>query len=113
MSLDEVNQDLAGRFAAETGVQIDFIGLSGQAPREGTAAVICDLDHLPPGIVEKLESGWTEGTVVVHSYGLSVREIRAMRRRGVIVARRLTARLFARLPGAVGARRVALSPTFA
>jgi hypothetical protein len=107
MSLDEVNQDLAGRFAAANGLEIDCVALCGPAPHDGTVAILYDLDHLPPETLEKLKAGCSNGAVAVHSYSLSARQIRALRRRGVIVTRRLTGWVFARLRAAAAGRSVA------
>ena len=109
LSLDEVNQDLAATLAAGAGVEVDALTFRDAAPAGQFDAALYDLDSLPPAyrraLLADLEAGrWVE-PVAVHSYNLSARQARALRRRGVIVGRQLQSKLFARLLAAVAARR--------
>jgi hypothetical protein len=109
LTLDEVNQDLAQRLAAAAGVRLEVLSLRDAAPAGQFEAVLYDLDFLPPDCREALLADlraqrWIE-PVAVHSYQLSPRQIVALRRSGVIVARRLGRKVFDRLLAAVSARR--------
>jgi hypothetical protein len=114
LSLDEVNQDLAGRLAAAVGMEIDALSLRDPAPNDGPDAVLYDLDYLPPDTLRALLADLTGRVpacpVAVHSYRLSGRQVRELRRRGVIVVRRLGAGVFARLRAAMAGRRVNTGP---
>jgi hypothetical protein len=105
--MDEVNQDLATRLAAATGIRLDLVDLRDEAPpRE--AAVMFDLDSLPlthrqPLLADLLGGRWV-GPVAVHGYSFTEREKSVLRRRGVIVSRRLRPRTFVRLHAAIAAR---------
>jgi hypothetical protein len=109
LSLDEVNQDLAARSADEAGVELDALTFRDAAPAGQFDAVVYDLDSLPPAyrraLLADLGAGQLVEPVAVHSYNLSAGQVRALRRRGVIVGRRLRSRLFDRLLAAVHARR--------
>jgi hypothetical protein len=108
LSLDEVNRDLAMRLAAATGIWLELADLRDEAPHRG-AAMIFDLDSLPEdhrrAILTALLAGRWVGPVAVHGYGLSHRQVRALRQRGVIVSRRLRPRTFVRLRAAMAATR--------
>jgi hypothetical protein len=112
LTVDEVNQALAGKLAAAAGVQLEVVfprDAAGDGPFD---AVLYDLDSLPPidrqallaGLSARPAGQWA-GTAAVHSYQLSPRQARALRRQGVVVARRLQQATFARLRAAVSARR--------
>lgn len=109
VTLDEVNQNLAERLARKSGIELDVLALNGAAPAAPFDAVLYDLDFLPPDlcqtILADLELGRSIEPVAVHSYKLSVRQVWALRRQGVIVARRLRSAVFAQLQAAVAARR--------
>jgi hypothetical protein len=101
LTLDEVNRDLARRLAAGAGLQLDELTPRG-AGRDGHhGAALYDLDSLPADdrgrLLDALSSGWRDGPAAVHGYGLSGRQARALRRRGVLTTRRLSRGLFVRL----------------
>jgi hypothetical protein len=112
LTVDQVNQDLAGKLAAAAGVKLEVVfprDAAGDGPFD---AVLYDLDSLPPpdrqALLAELSArpaGQWAGTAAVHSYHLSPRQARALRRQGVVVARRLRPATFARLRDAVSARR--------
>ena len=101
LTLDEVNQELAGMLADAAGVELDATDFRDACPDRQFDAVLYDLDYLPNDRREALLAALTAGRmaepVAVHSYRLSVRQARALRQQGVIVARRLGPKLFARL----------------
>jgi hypothetical protein len=109
LTLDEVNQDLAGRLAAAAGVRLDALSLRDAAPHDLFDAVVYDLDFLPPeechAVLARLRRGRPTTPVAIHSYRLSPRQKGVLRRRGVIVARRLSRALFVQLREAIVARR--------
>jgi hypothetical protein len=100
-TIDEVNQHLAERFAARTGVQIDVCSFRDADAARSFDAVLYDLDFFPMEQRRDLLAGLLAQQriepVVVHSYHLRSEEARALRRQGVIVVRRLRPNVFARL----------------
>jgi hypothetical protein len=96
---DDVNRDFAARLAAGVGVELEPLTLRDKPGRFD--AVLYDVDFLPADergrLLAELSSQRADRPTAVHGYGLSARERRALRRRGVIVARRLCGALFARL----------------
>jgi hypothetical protein len=101
LTLDEVNLELARRLAARACLRLDeltFRDGDRTGPRDG---VLYDLDTLPEDyrgrLLAALAAGGRDGPVGVHGYALAPRQARALRRRGVVVARRLSRVLFARL----------------
>lgn len=93
---DEVNAADATRRAARLGIPLvvlDVRGIHAAADR-----VVCDLDHLPEsvkaGLLGEAAAGTDLSAVGVHSYHMTTREVKAFRRAGVIVCRRLDAALF-------------------
>jgi hypothetical protein len=104
-SIDEVNQNLAERFASRTGVQLDVRSFQDAAATGVFDAMLYNLDFFPPdrrkALLANLETKPPSEPVAVHSYRLSKRQAAALWRNGAIVARRLGLALFARLRAAV------------
>ena len=99
LTLDEVNRDLAARYATVAEVQLELLELRDDlAPCD---AVLYDLDFLPPDYRDRLLAEKTivrsDAPIAVHGYNLTAGQRGKLRRRGVIVARRLCVALFARL----------------
>jgi len=98
---DEVNPDLARRWAQMCGCQVIPLSPHDPLPNGDFDAVIYDLDHLLPPLRQQvlttLLSGPLHGPVAVHSYNLRQRQADALRARGVMVRRRLEREIFARL----------------
>jgi hypothetical protein len=98
---DEVNLDLARRWARRIGCQL--IPLSPREPLldDQFDAVIYDLDYLPSELrrelLASLRNDPLPGPCAVHSYNLKRREAEALRFWGVQVRRRLQPGLFLRL----------------
>lgn len=90
LSLDEVNTSLAGRLAA-----IRRDGLEVYWPKDGLPgaefeAVLIDLDHWPTPIGQVINALGPRRYLAVFSYALrGRRRIRALRRKGLAVFRRL------------------------
>jgi hypothetical protein len=100
VSPDEVDRAYAEQVAAEVGTPI--VGVREESDRqEEPAAVAYGLDHLPPedraALVERLKTEDAALPTAIHSYALDDRDAEALRKRGVLVGKRLDARLFKRL----------------
>jgi hypothetical protein len=109
LTFDEVNENLAQKFAKTHGVDLDPHFRSDTIAGPEYDAVLCDLDSLPP---DEREANLTavltyslSRAVAVHSYNLEAHQRRLLRRRNVIVARRLRAKVFGRLVAVVRAGR--------
>ncbi len=96
VSLDEVNEDQARRLARANGLELELFWPTQAVPPDGFPVVIYDLDYLPAGHCDRLPRRHA-GVVAAHGYNLTRRQRAALRRRGVLVARRLGARLLARV----------------
>jgi hypothetical protein len=109
LTLDEVNQDLAHRLAGAHRISLEVVIRPDEVARAAHDAVLLDLDSLPPDEREANLTGLLaslgNGPIAVHSYNLEASELRSLRRRGVVPARRLSAGLFRRLRAAVKVRR--------
>jgi hypothetical protein len=101
LTLDEVNEELAEKLAAQAGLELQVV-----YPRDDLLAgqfdtLLVDFDSLPPGYRKAVLSDLLIGKVAelgaLHSYHLRPRDARALRRRGVIVVRRLETEIFHRL----------------
>jgi hypothetical protein len=105
LTTDEVNQELALRWAAGQEAQLEVIWPRDEPPDGCFDAVIYDLDCLPPPLRQQLltdlAGGGAPWPAAVHSYALEGEQIKALLGRGVIVRRRLRATLFRRLSAAV------------
>ena len=105
LTTDEVNQELALRWAAGQEAQLEVIWPRDEPPDGRFDAVIYDLDCLPPPLRQQLLTDLAGGGALwpaaVHSYALEGEQIKALLGRGVIVRRRLKATLFRRLSAAV------------
>jgi hypothetical protein len=106
LTLDVVNENLAARLAAAAGLSFRTLTLRDPVPDGRGDVVLYDLDFLPADYRERLladlKSGRWSGRVGVHSYSLTRRLARALRRRGVVVTRRLRGGLFRRLRDRAG-----------
>jgi hypothetical protein len=102
LTLDEVNSDLAARCAAAADIELESFALC-EAP-EPFDAVVYDLDFLPAdyraGLLAASTTARSSALIAVHAYNLTSGQRRRLRRRGVVVARRLSLALFARLAAA-------------
>jgi hypothetical protein len=91
---DEVHRDLAVRLAEDCGATVQPLSPNDPLPTEQFDAVLYDLDYLPPAqrqelLVDLAASSATRPVPVgVHSYNLDD-QVSALRRHGVVVARRL------------------------
>jgi hypothetical protein len=112
VTVDEVNQDLAERLAARAGMRLEIVFPRDAAEAASSAMVLYDLDSLPPADRQALLAGLSlqpagsgGAVVAVHSYYLPPRQARALRRQGVLVARRLRPTMFDRLRAAAGGKK--------
>jgi hypothetical protein len=96
VSTDEVNAAVAIELAARSGVAVILADARRLSPRS-QLGVVCDFDFLPGGYASVCRLVAGGRLLAVHSYNLRGRRARALRAAGVIVCRRLTARLFRRL----------------
>jgi hypothetical protein len=105
LTFDEVNEHLAQEFAKTHGVHLDWHFRPDTITGREYDAVLCDLDSLPPDEREANLSALLtysySRAVAVHSYNLEAQQRRLLRRRNVIVARRLRAKVCGRLVAAV------------
>ena len=108
LTLDEVNQDWAERLAAQVDAEVAVVSPRDILPPGPFDALLVDLDSLPAGyrkaVLDDLFARKQEGQSAVHSYRLRIRDVRVLRRRGVIVARRLDVEIFERLRKALAAQ---------
>jgi hypothetical protein len=107
LTLDEVNQHLALAFAAEHDVRLDVYARPEALGELEYGAVLYDPDSFPP---DERQANLTtvldcplNTQIAVHSYDFSASQLRVLRQRGAIVARRLRRDVFARLVSAAGA----------
>ena len=103
MSLDEVNQDLALEIADRCGENLATLASPAEAPPAYCDAIIYDLDHLcatdRQQVLDQLTYRPAKHLAAVHSYHLPPRQVRSLRRNGVIVERRLHGDWLARVIG--------------
>ena len=92
---DDVNAAVARELASRLGFSLVVLKLSETEP--DASRLVCDLDHLPPdvkaGMLANARTGVNLPSVGVHSYHLTSEESRMLRAAGVVVSRRLSARL--------------------
>lgn len=96
MTPDEVHRDLAFQIAEQSGATLEPLSLDGPAPDEHFDAVLYDLDFLPEARRKALlaELGSCPAAsrplpVGIHTYNNFETRFTALRRNGVVVARRL------------------------
>jgi hypothetical protein len=93
LSTDEVNADLARRWASTCSCEVIPLWPRDPLPNGDYDAEIYDLDFLPPTlrqqVLTNLLSGPLHCPVAVHSYGLSEQHASDLRARGVFVWSRL------------------------
>jgi len=93
LSTDEVNLDLARRWASTCGCEVVPLTPRDPRPNGEYDAAIYDLDFLPPMLRQRvltdLSRGSWHGPVAVHSYNLGAQQVRDLHVRGVHVRRRL------------------------
>src|SRR6266404_8434617 len=86
---DEVNEHLATEAAARYGATLCPLSPAEASTNEPYDAVLCDWDFLPrpqrQRILSQLIRNRCGYAVVVHSYHLNDKQVRSLRRRGVIV----------------------------
>ncbi len=98
LTTDEINEDLALRMAEACDVAL-YAFSSRDAPANGSFdAVLYDWDCLPlpwrQQVLSELLSGPSSGWVVVHSYNLDEKHVKALRHNGVAVFQRLEPEVF-------------------
>jgi hypothetical protein len=107
LSIDQVNQAIARRLAKATRVELLPLSFQNADLCGPYDAIVYDLDFMPPDcrqrLLNDLAGGRFDEPAAVHGYNLTLRQRLQLHRRGVVVARRLTGRLFARLQDAVNA----------
>jgi hypothetical protein len=93
LSTDEVNLDLARRWAKTCRCEVIALSPRDPLPDGGCEAAIYDLDFLPPTLRQQVLTNLFRGPqhcpVAVHSYNLDDQQVRDLRARGVFVRRRL------------------------
>jgi hypothetical protein len=109
LTRDEVNQDLAARFAAEHDIELEIFAQFDALVERIFDAVLCDLDSFYADDREMnfgaLVIGSKHKPVALHSYNLDDQERRFLYQSGVLTARSLRGALFSRLATAVRQRR--------
>jgi hypothetical protein len=115
LTTDEVNQDLAMRMAEECGTTLALLSLRDGPPDGRFAAVLYDLDFLPPlqrqEVLGELLAGPSSHPVAVHSYNLEEDQVKALAENQVLVHRHLEPEVFQILCQAAGQARTAGCPT--
>jgi hypothetical protein len=105
LTTDEVNLDLAQTLAERADVCLVPLAPRDALPDGACDAVLCDLDYLPAELREEILAAALAGRpgrpLALHGYNLDGQQTAALRRNGVIVARRLEAGLFSQLRRAV------------
>jgi hypothetical protein len=96
LSTDEVNQSMMEELTGACGARMVPRQPRDPSPDGQFDAVLYDLDHLPAaerqqGLAELLAGRGPRGRVAVHSFNLEAGQVKALRRRGVGVFRRLDA----------------------
>jgi hypothetical protein len=90
---DEVNQHRARQLADAWGIELSPLFLKEAATAGPFAAIVHDLDCLPPtdrqGVLKGLLAGPLPWPAGVHSYSLEEAEVQALQARGVAVHRHL------------------------
>jgi len=98
LSTDEVNLDLARRWARKCGCKVVPLGPRHPLPNGDHEAAIYDLDFLPPvlrqQVLSRLLRGPRDGPIAVHSYNLGEQQVADLRSRGIHVWRRLERAIF-------------------
>ncbi len=98
VSIDEVNQDLAARIAAEFGAVVCRVAPKDPAPDGLFDAVLYNMDDVPRGqrsaLVERLRREEPGRPTAVHGYGITDEQARSLRLAGVAAAHRLDTGLF-------------------
>jgi hypothetical protein len=112
LSIDEVNQATARELAEAHRAGFDLLSMSDPQANGQFDAVVYDFDSLPadcrrPILAQLLAGRWSRRRAV-HGYGLAEELVRALRSRGVLVARKLTPELFACLLRSRGTREPAV-----
>lgn len=100
ITIDEVNQDLARRWAEALGAILQVLTPAEGFPDTCYDAVLVDLDSLPADyrqqMLRDLLSEPADRPVAVHSYSLTDEEIQDLKNHGVAVTRRLERRVIRR-----------------
>jgi hypothetical protein len=108
LTTDDVNASLALRGAAAAGLLGSLLPPRAEPSPADFAAAVYDLDFLPADRVREVLAALRRGEglvrAAVHGYNLDDRQIKALRARGVIVARRLAPGLFRKLRQALLSR---------
>ncbi len=97
LTTDLVNENLATQMSARCGAAVDPFSPADVPPSGDYDAVICDWDFLPRAQRKQIVCQLIRNHrnhVVVHSYNLNAKQVRALRRRRVAVYRRLKPSIF-------------------
>ena len=93
LTMDEVNADLARRWADIINADVFPLGPRDPLPNGNYDAAIYDVDMLPECLRNKVLTMLISGPILcpsaMHSYNVRKRDVQALRARGVIVQRRL------------------------
>jgi hypothetical protein len=93
LTVDEVNSDLARRWATEFQCEIVPLSPCDPLPIGEYDATIYDLDYLAPSLIQRVLTNLLTGSLprpaVVHSYNLRPRQANDLQARGVFVRQRL------------------------
>jgi hypothetical protein len=100
-SNDTVNASVAGQYAADCGLDLCLADPRRLVPRQGVTALVYDADFIAPAVLAGLAASPAGGSpqprLAVHGFNLDRGTVRRLRAAGVLVARRLSRRLFERL----------------
>jgi hypothetical protein len=98
VSIDEVNQALAARIAAEFGAVVCRVAPKDPAPDGLFDAVLYNIDDVPRDqrseLVERLRRGELDHPTAVHGYDITDEQASSLRQAGVAAAHRLDTGLF-------------------
>jgi hypothetical protein len=105
LTVDEVNQTLAGQMVAACGLELEVLTFREEFAPEHLEALLYDLDFLAQPerrqLFGRLLAAPVRRPMAVHSRNLNVCQVRALREQGIAVFRRLEAPVFRRFRRAV------------
>jgi hypothetical protein len=98
VTTDDLNLDLATRLAEDCEIELYSLSPQEAVPQESLDAMLYDWDYVPPDlrreVLSRLVTRQFPYPVALHSYNLDAKQVRALRRHGVIVYPRLNATVF-------------------
>src|SRR5262249_36925950 len=106
LSTDEVNRDLADRWAEQRNISLELLDGEPIPTDVPLDAVLCDLDHLPVRRPQEALAALLSATTclaALHGYNLDEEQTRELHDRGILVVERLTESFLDRLCRAVRA----------